>query len=180
LYRLADAGKTVLVLERGAAYPPDAFPRTPQAFAGNFWNPGRKSFGLFEVRSFSHIDTMVSAGLGGGSLIYADVRIRKVENWFETEADGHSRPWPGDACRTERGVAELSAPGNVRPACRGGLVVGSLVPIVSGGSIRRPSARGILFENRGLERGDRWSRRDAELVVEQVSQPRVAAQRVGL
>jgi cholesterol oxidase len=91
-YRLADAGKAVLVLERGAAYPPNSFPRTPEAFAGNFWDPGRDTFGLFDVQSFSHIDTIVSAGLGGGSLIYANVLIRKDENW--AEADGRSRPWP--------------------------------------------------------------------------------------
>ncbi|MGD0380109.1 MAG: GMC family oxidoreductase [Acidimicrobiales bacterium] len=93
-YRLADAGKAVLVLERGAAYPPNAFPRTPRAFVGNFWDPRRQRFGLFDVQSFSHIDTIVSAGLGGGSLIYANVLIRKDENWFETEVDGHPRPWP--------------------------------------------------------------------------------------
>ena len=28
-YRLADAGRSVVVLERGRAYPPGSFPRTP-------------------------------------------------------------------------------------------------------------------------------------------------------
>ena len=93
-FRLAEAGMDVLVLERGAAYPPDSFPRTPHAFAGNFWDPGRHSFGLFDVQSFSHVDTITSAGLGGGSLIYANVLIRKDEHWFETEVDGETRPWP--------------------------------------------------------------------------------------
>ncbi len=93
-FRLADAGMDVLVLERGAAYPPDSFPRTPHGFAGNFWDPARRRFGLFDVRSFSHIDTIVSAGLGGGSLIYANVLIRKDEHWFETEVQGELRPWP--------------------------------------------------------------------------------------
>lgn len=93
-FRLADVGMDVLVLERGASYPPDSFPRTPLGFAGNFWDPGRQKFGLFDVRSFSHVDSIVSAGLGGGSLIYANVLIRKDENWFQTDANGSPRPWP--------------------------------------------------------------------------------------
>ncbi len=93
-FRLAEAGRDVLVLERGAAYPPDSFPRTPHGFAGNFWDPARHNFGLFEVQSFPHIDTITSAGLGGGSLIYANVLLRKDEHWFETEVDGEPRPWP--------------------------------------------------------------------------------------
>ncbi len=93
-FRLAEVGMDVLVLERGAAYPPDSFPRTPHGFAGNFWDPGRQSYGLFDVQSFSHIDTVVSAGLGGGSLIYANVLIRKDEHWFETDVDGRPRRWP--------------------------------------------------------------------------------------
>ncbi len=92
--RLAEAGMDVLVLERGAAYPPGSFPRTPHGFAGNFWDPARRNFGLFDVRAFSHIDTVVSAGLGGGSLIYANVLIRKDEHWFDTDAAGRPRRWP--------------------------------------------------------------------------------------
>ena len=40
-YRLADAGRSVVVLERGRAYPPGSFPRTPSATARNFWEPCR-------------------------------------------------------------------------------------------------------------------------------------------
>ncbi len=93
-YRLAHAGWEVLLLERGAAYPPNSFPRTPGGIARNFWDPGRGRLGLFDVRSFPHLDTVGAAGLGGGSLIYANVLIRKDENWFETEEDGEPRPWP--------------------------------------------------------------------------------------
>jgi cholesterol oxidase len=37
---------------------------------------------MFNVWSFSGIDALVSSGLGGGSLIYANVMIRKDEQWF--------------------------------------------------------------------------------------------------
>ena len=93
-WRLAEAGMDVLVLERGAGVSTRLFPRTPHGFAGNFWRPARRNFGLFDVRVFSHIDTVVSAGLGGGSSIYANVLIRKDEHWFDTDAAGRPCRWP--------------------------------------------------------------------------------------
>lgn len=81
-YRLAEAGKRVCLLERGKPYPPGSFPRTPAKMAQNFWDPSGGLLGMFNVWSFSGIDALVSSGLGGGSLIYANVMIRKDEHWF--------------------------------------------------------------------------------------------------
>src|SRR3954447_15534370 len=78
-YRLAEAGKRVCVLERGKAYPPGSFPRSPERMRKNFWDPGRGLHGMYNVWSFRHLGALVSSGLGGGSLIYANVLIRKDE-----------------------------------------------------------------------------------------------------
>ena len=81
-YRLAESGQRVCLLERGKAYPPGSFPRTPHGFSRNFWDPSEGLHGMFNVWSFSGIDALISSGLGGGSLIYANVMIRKDEGWF--------------------------------------------------------------------------------------------------
>ena len=81
-YRLAEAGKRVCLLERGKPYPPGSFPRSPLGFSQNFWDPSRGLYGMFNVWNFSGIDALISSGLGGGSLIYANVMIRKDEHWF--------------------------------------------------------------------------------------------------
>jgi cholesterol oxidase len=87
-YRLAEAGQRVCLLERGKAFPPGSFPRTPREMAGNFWDPSEGGHGLFQIWAFPGIESVVSAGLGGGSLIYANVLIRKDEKWFATEVPG--------------------------------------------------------------------------------------------
>jgi len=89
-YRLAESGRSTVVLERGQAYPPGSFARNPYEMSRAFWEPKDSLFGLFEVRSFRKLEAIVSSGLGGGSLIYANVLLRKDERWFV-----HDSPLPG-------------------------------------------------------------------------------------
>ncbi|WP_345802570.1 GMC family oxidoreductase [Microbacterium sp. AZCO] len=89
-FRLAEAGRSVVVLERGRAYPPGSFARNPYEMSRAFWEPKDELFGLFDIRSFRKLEGIVSAGLGGGSLIYANVLLRKDEKWFV-----HDSPLPG-------------------------------------------------------------------------------------
>ncbi|MFJ7065762.1 GMC oxidoreductase [Streptomyces sp. NPDC101115] len=94
-YRLADAGLGVCVLERGKPFPPGSFPRSPHETAKNFWDPDSRLYGMYDMWSFSGMDALVSSGLGGGSLIYANVLIRKPESWFVHESfDGGYEDWP--------------------------------------------------------------------------------------
>ncbi|MEV4314166.1 GMC family oxidoreductase [Actinocrispum sp. NPDC049592] len=90
-YRAAQAGRSVVLLERGRAYPPGGFARTPAELRRNFWDPAAERFGLFDMWSFPGFDSVVSSGLGGGSLIYANVLLRKDERWFVK--DEHET-WP--------------------------------------------------------------------------------------
>jgi hypothetical protein len=78
-YRLAEAGKRVLLLERGRRYPPGSFPRSPYRFRRAFWDPSEGLYGMFSIWSFDNLGAVVSSGLGGGSLIYANVLLRKDE-----------------------------------------------------------------------------------------------------
>ncbi|HEX8195652.1 MAG TPA: GMC family oxidoreductase [Pyrinomonadaceae bacterium] len=80
--RLAEAGLSVCLLERGKAYPPFSFPRSPFKVRNNFWDPSEGLYGLYDVWSFKGSGALVSSGLGGGSLIYANIIIRKDEKWF--------------------------------------------------------------------------------------------------
>jgi cholesterol oxidase len=95
-YRLAERGLRVCVLERGKRYPPGSFPRRPAEMAKNFWDPSEGLHGLFDVWSFRRFDAVVASGLGGGSLIYANVLRRKDPDWFvhnQGRAAGYE-DWP--------------------------------------------------------------------------------------
>jgi cholesterol oxidase len=92
-YRLAAASVDVCLLERGRPWPPGSFPRSPGAVTRNFWDPSQGMYGLYQPWSFHTIEALVSAGLGGGSLIYANVLLRKDENWF-VEHEPAGWRWP--------------------------------------------------------------------------------------
>lgn len=94
--RLAEAGLKVCVLERGKSYPPGSFARSLDKMKRNFWDPSEGLYGLFDVWSFRGIGAVVSNGLGGRSLIYANVLLRKDEKWFVKEdiKQGGYEYWP--------------------------------------------------------------------------------------
>ena len=87
-YRLAEAGHSVCLLERGKPFPPNSFPRSPLGMKHQFWDPSEGLHGMFNLWSFDNIDAIVASGLGGGSLIYANVLLRKDEDWFVREEKG--------------------------------------------------------------------------------------------
>ena len=91
-FRLAEAGMSVCLLERGKPYPPGSFPRSPLGTSRNLWDPSEGLHGLFNVWEFRGIGGIVTSGLGGGSLVYSNVLIRKDRSTFVQE-DGRET-WP--------------------------------------------------------------------------------------
>lgn len=87
--RLAQAGQRVLVLERGRRWMPHTYPRDDDD--PWLWSQKRpqRFNGWADIRTFSDVWVIAGAGVGGGSLIYANV---SVEAPPETFAQG----WPDD------------------------------------------------------------------------------------
>jgi cholesterol oxidase len=133
----------VMVLERGKRYPMGAFPRAPHDFARNFWNvcdvPGenrprpkemqkKEEHGLFDIRNFRHMDVVLSAGLGGGSLIYANVFLEPPDEVFDER-------WPANTKKAA-----------LAPYYRVAKEVLGSRPIPRNGDPRREITRTRLFE----------------------------------
>jgi cholesterol oxidase len=118
-YELACRGLSVCVLERGKAYPPGSFPRSPLEVARNFWDPSLGHHGMFDLWSLKNLDAVVSSGLGGGSLIYANVLMRMPRAWF----DGQHWPIPyheleQDYKAVERRLGAVPFPATLAPSIR--------------------------------------------------------------
>lgn len=85
--RLAEAGMKVLLLERGRRWRPETYPRDP----GDAWlwdqNQPQRFNGWAELRTFADMWVAAGAGVGGGSLIYANVSV-------EARPQAFARGWP--------------------------------------------------------------------------------------
>jgi cholesterol oxidase len=95
-FRLAEAGMSVCLLERGKAYPPGSFPRSPLGTSRNVWDPSEGLHGLFNIWEFSGLGAIVASGLGGGSLVYSNILLRKDASTFVHEDlnAGGWESWP--------------------------------------------------------------------------------------
>jgi cholesterol oxidase len=61
----------------------------------NFWDHQASLYGLYEPWHFSRSTVLVSSGLGGGSLIYANVLLRKpADSFLRRDDSGESKAWP--------------------------------------------------------------------------------------
>jgi cholesterol oxidase len=81
--RLAQAGVDVAVIERGRRFPRGDFPRDTARPDQLLWHHG----GPFDIRPLNDVLVVLGAGLGGGSLVYANVQMRPPADVFEG--------WPG-------------------------------------------------------------------------------------
>ena len=82
--RLAQAGHSVCVLERGRRWPRTGFPRTPAQVASEaFWDMDARRFGLIEYSVFDRMHVIHGSGVGGGSLHYFNVHIRPPASIFD-------------------------------------------------------------------------------------------------
>jgi cholesterol oxidase len=82
--RLAESGYRVLVLERGRRWTVETFPR--EADDPWIWDhlaPQLRN-GWFDLRIFPHMSVIQGAGVGGGSLVYANISIEAKPQTFES------------------------------------------------------------------------------------------------
>jgi cholesterol oxidase len=81
--RLAEAGWSVCVLERGRRFKGADFPAEPTDFPSALWHSRVNPHGLFDVRLMRDVATVTAAGVGGGSLVYANVQLRAPDEVFD-------------------------------------------------------------------------------------------------
>jgi len=85
--RLASAGAKVIVLERGRRWTPQTFPRKlDDPWVWDEGNPVARH-GWWDFRVFPHMTVVQGAGVGGGSLVYANISV-------EAKPDTFTAGWP--------------------------------------------------------------------------------------
>ena len=82
--RLVEKGYRVLVLERGKRFRDEDFPKTNWDVWKYLWLPSLRCFGILQITQLGGLMVMVGSGVGGGSLMYANVMMEPDDRMFES------------------------------------------------------------------------------------------------
>ncbi|GAO02324.1 GMC oxidoreductase [Anaeromyxobacter sp. PSR-1] len=91
--RLAEKGWRVGVLEMGKRWRPEDFPRTNWNLRKFLWMPRLRLFGIQQITLLRDVLVLHGAGVGGGSLVYANTLLVPPDRAFEDAR------WPGGGWR---------------------------------------------------------------------------------
>jgi cholesterol oxidase len=81
--RLSEKGYDVLVLERGKRWRDEDFPRSNWNAFKFIWQPMLRMFGLLQIDLLNDVMVLHGSGVGGGSLIYANVLMEPEDHLFD-------------------------------------------------------------------------------------------------
>lgn len=94
--RLSEKGYKVLVLEQGKWLREEDFPTTNWQLKKWLWLPALRFFGLFRITFFRYATVVSGAGVGGGSLVYANTLPMPTTAFFQADPWAHLADWQAE------------------------------------------------------------------------------------
>lgn len=86
--RLAQKGYTVAVLEAGKRWNAEDFPKTNWDLPKYLWNPSLNWYGIQHISVLNDVAVLHGAGVGGGSLVYANTLMKPNDTVFDAWPKG--------------------------------------------------------------------------------------------
>jgi cholesterol oxidase len=93
--RLAEKGYRVAVLEAGRRWLPEEFPRTNWNAPRFLWLPALGWYGIQRIAWLKDVMVLAGAGVGGGSLVYANTLLVPPPAFFADPRWAHLDDWQG-------------------------------------------------------------------------------------
>lgn len=91
--RLAEKGYSVLVIEKGKWWKSDDFPKSNWNLPRFLWAPPLRWFGIMKMDFFKEVLVLSGAGVGGGSLVYANTHMIPKEAFWTNPIWNHFKNW---------------------------------------------------------------------------------------
>ncbi|HKT01294.1 MAG TPA: GMC family oxidoreductase [Rugosimonospora sp.] len=91
--RAAEKGYRVAVLEAGRRFSDDELPKTSWRLRRFLWAPGLRWFGIQRISLLRNVMVLSGAGVGGGSLVYANTLYRPLAPFYADAQWSHITDW---------------------------------------------------------------------------------------
>jgi cholesterol oxidase len=151
--RLSEKGYRVLVVEKGKRFAPEDFAKTSWDSRRFLWKPRLGLYGILQMTLLKDVFVLHGAGVGGGSLVYANTLLVPDDRVFADPS------WSGQDWRTilaphyataRRMLGVVSAP-ELYPADR---LLRDLVTEAGRGESFKPAEVGVYFGEAGKRISD--------------------------
>lgn len=91
--RLREKGYSVAVLEAGKRFEDGDFPKSSWRFRKFLFAPALRCFGIQRIHFLPDVMILCGAGVGGGSLVYANTLYKPGEGYFKDPHWAHIADW---------------------------------------------------------------------------------------
>mgnify|MGYP001825154143 FL=1 len=94
--RAVEKGYRVLVVEAGRRWRDEDFPKTNWDPRKSLWAPQIGMYGTIRITVLEHSAALSAAGVGGGSLVYANTLYQPPDAFFADRQWSHITDWKGE------------------------------------------------------------------------------------
>ena len=91
--RLVEKGYKVLTIEQGRRFSSDDFPKSNWNLPKYLWWPAMRLFGFQRISFYSATSILSGAGVGGGSLVYANTLYTPPDDFFKNDCWSRFGNW---------------------------------------------------------------------------------------
>ena len=149
--RLTEKGYRVGVLEAGRRFADDEFAKNSWHLKQFLWAPALGCYGIQRVRLLRNVLCLTGAGVGGGSLVYANTLYRPLDPFYADPAWSRITDWKSELApyydQAERMLGVVRYHGR-SPADD---VIRSVADDMGVGDTFRPTRVGVYFGPGGAE-----------------------------
>ncbi|QRP45313.1 GMC family oxidoreductase [Amycolatopsis sp. FDAARGOS 1241] len=94
--RLTEKGYRVAVVEAGRRFADDEFAKTSWDFKRYLWAPQLGCYGIQRIHLLNDVMVLAGAGVGGGSLVYANTLYRPLKPFYTDRQWAHITDWEAE------------------------------------------------------------------------------------
>ncbi|RZQ64037.1 FAD-dependent oxidoreductase [Amycolatopsis suaedae] len=94
--RLTEKGYRVAVIEAGRRFADDEFAKTSWDLRRYLWAPQVGCFGIQRIHLLNDVMVLAGAGVGGGSLVYANTLYRPLKPFYRDRQWAHITDWESE------------------------------------------------------------------------------------
>ncbi|MBB1157797.1 MULTISPECIES: GMC family oxidoreductase [Amycolatopsis] len=94
--RLTEKGYRVAVVEAGRRFADDEFAKTSWDLKRYLWAPQLGCYGIQRIHMLNDVMVLAGAGVGGGSLVYANTLYRPLKPFYQDRQWAHITDWESE------------------------------------------------------------------------------------